>query len=78
MEEYDKHMRKYLLKYVLNDPYEWDRLRIVTFPFDYPTLIVRAPVPWHTQYNLAKQHIERHLFICNKVLLSIRNLWENE
>lgn len=76
--DYNQHMRAYLLKYVLNDPYEWDRLKIQTFPAEYPTMVIRAPVPWHTQYNLSKQSLELHLYICNKVLRDIRDLWTKE
>ncbi|GJQ73710.1 DNAH3 [Trypoxylus dichotomus] len=36
---YSQYMRIFMLKYVLNDPYEWKRLKIETFPVDYPTLM---------------------------------------
>lgn len=75
---YNEHMRWNLLTYVLNDPYEWKRLNIQTFPAVYPTMIIKAPVPWHATYCLAQQLVLRHLYIGNPVLLKIRDLWENK
>lgn len=67
-----------MIKYVLNDPYEWQRLKIQTFPSDYPPMIVKAPVPWHIPFTVGREALFRHLFIGNQVVLSIRDLWENE
>lgn len=78
MNDYDAHMRYYLLKYVLHDPYEWRRLKIQTFPAEYPTMIICAPVPWHISYVLAKQLLVRHLFISNIIMTNIRDLWTDE
>ncbi|KAI4456226.1 dynein heavy chain family protein [Holotrichia oblita] len=75
---YSQYMRIFMLKYVLNDPYEWKRLKIHSFPADYPTIIVKAPVPWHIPFTIGKEALYRRLFIGNRIILSIRDLWENE
>lgn len=73
--DYDKTMRWYLMKYVLNDPSEWHRLKIQTFPAEYPVMVIRAPVPWHTTYVLAQQSMENKYFRCHIVVIKIRDLW---
>lgn len=73
--DYDKAMRWYLMKYVLNDPSEWKRLKIQTFPAEYPVMMIRAPVPWHTGYVLAEQSMERRYFKGHIVVIKIRDLW---
>ncbi|KAK4874901.1 hypothetical protein RN001_014261 [Aquatica leii] len=76
IECYKWEMRWNLFKYVLKDPYEWGRLKIQTFPTEYPTMLVRGPIPWHASYIMGKQLLERHLYISNPVLIKIRELWE--
>lgn len=75
LNDYDQAMRWYLLRYVLNDPSEWRRLKIETFPVEYPVMMIRAPVPWHTAYVLAQQAIERKYFKGHITLIQIRDLW---
>lgn len=74
---YYEKMRLNLLNYILKDPKERDRLKIKWITPDYPTLIIRAPVPWHASYNLNKQLMERHFYNGNIVVLQIRDLWED-
>lgn len=73
--DYDKAMRWYLMKYVLNDPSEWRRLKIQTFPSEYPVMVVRAPVPWHTTYVLSQQALEKKFVKGHIVVIKIRDLW---
>ncbi|XP_023310238.1 dynein heavy chain 3, axonemal [Anoplophora glabripennis] len=68
-------MRKHLLTYILHDPAEWDRLGFKSFPKDFPIMLVRAPVPWHTQYCLSTQYMERHYYNSNIIVRKIRDLW---
>lgn len=51
------------------------RLGFKTFPKDFPTMLVRAPVPWHTQYCLATQYMEKHYYNGNIIVRKIRDLW---
>ncbi|XP_050512273.1 dynein axonemal heavy chain 3 isoform X2 [Diabrotica virgifera virgifera] len=69
------YMRKHLLQYVLKDPAEWIRLRFQTFPSEYPIMLVRAPVPWHTNYCLSTQLMEKHYYNGNIIVRKIRDLW---
>lgn len=78
LKDYNEIMRLNLFKYILKDPVEWRRLNIQTFPVEYPVMVIRAPVPWHTQYNLGKHSLEKHFFIGNIVSLRIRELWEKK
>lgn len=78
LHDYNETMRWNLLKYVLNDPCEWIRLKIQTFPAEYPVIIVRAPVPWHINFEVGQQLLFRHYFVGNPILLRIRDLWLNE
>ncbi|KAF5294393.1 hypothetical protein FQR65_LT10758 [Abscondita terminalis] len=75
---YKREMKWNLFKYILQDPYEKIRLKIKTFPNEYPTMIIRAPIPWHASYVVSKQMLERHLYISNLVLLRIRDLWDEK
>nr|CAI5856319.1 unnamed protein product [Callosobruchus analis] len=68
-------MRKHLLQYVLHDPGEWKRLNFETFPIDFPIMLIRAPVPWHTTFCLNQQLMEKHYYNGNVVLRKIRDLW---
>lgn len=77
IKDYDDVMRLYLLKYVLNDPYEWKRLNIQTFPPEYPIMLVRAPVPWHNAFVIGQQMLFRHYFVGNPILIRVHELWES-
>ncbi|XP_057653134.1 dynein axonemal heavy chain 3 [Diorhabda carinulata] len=68
-------MRKHLLQYVLKDPAEWKRLRFQTFPSDFPIMMVRAPVPWHSTYCISTQLMEKHYYNGNMIIRKIRDLW---
>lgn len=72
---YKLYARYNLFTYILNDPGEYIRLDIEALPKLYPITLVRAPVPWHTQYTLAKQFAERHYHNGNTVIIKIRDLW---
>ncbi len=37
--------------------------------------IIRAPVPWHDDFQYTKEVQEAQLFITNIVLLELQNLW---
>ncbi|CAG9858599.1 unnamed protein product [Phyllotreta striolata] len=70
------YMREHILRYVLKSPAERKRLQFQTFPIiEFPTLLIRAPVPWHTQVVLGKQFMEKHYFNGNIVVRKIRDLW---
>ncbi|XP_018322727.1 dynein heavy chain 3, axonemal isoform X2 [Agrilus planipennis] len=75
---YDDEMRVNLFKYILKDPTEWRRLRIVTFPVHYPILVIRAPVPWHAHYTIAKERILMRWNVGNIVLREITKLWNSQ
>ncbi|XP_017770457.1 PREDICTED: dynein heavy chain 3, axonemal-like [Nicrophorus vespilloides] len=77
-EMYDLYMRECLLEYILNDPYEWKRLKIDSYPSKYPTMLIRAPVPWHIQYVVGRQSLERRFYLGNPLILAIRKLWQDE
>lgn len=55
-------------------PYAF-RLGFKSFPKDFPILLVRAPVPWHTQYCLSTQYMEKHYYNANIIVRKIRDLW---
>ncbi|KAK5640705.1 hypothetical protein RI129_009252 [Pyrocoelia pectoralis] len=78
LQEYDEKMRWNLLKYILKDPTEQERLKIETVPYEYPSMVVRGPIVWHTSYIIGKQLLERHIHIGNRVLMKIRDLWQAE
>ncbi|KAL1497384.1 hypothetical protein ABEB36_008364 [Hypothenemus hampei] len=69
------YMRYNMLFYVLHDPAERKRLRLESCPKFFPILVIRAPVPWHTQFCISQQFLERHYFIGNVVIRKIRDLW---
>ncbi|KAJ9576848.1 hypothetical protein L9F63_006622, partial [Diploptera punctata] len=78
LSDYYISIRKAIFKYIMEDPAQRKRLNILTLPVDYPAIIIRAPVPWHCNYVIASQLLQHKLFICNPVLLCIRDLWELE
>lgn len=75
---YDDKMRVNLLKYLLMDPYERERLNIQTFPFDYPVLTVTAPVPWHINFCVAKNFLQMRYFLGNPAIMAVQYAWEKE
>ncbi|RZC40467.1 DHC N2 domain containing protein [Asbolus verrucosus] len=75
---YEVYSRQNLLHYILKDPKERKRLNVKRVPREYPIMIIRAPVPWHTSFCLSQQLMEKHFYNGNIVILEIRNLWEEK
>lgn len=58
------------------DPEERKHRKIHTFPTVYPSIVIRAPVPWHSTFVISSHMLHHRLFIVNPILLSLRDLWE--
>ncbi|XP_068632055.1 dynein axonemal heavy chain 3 [Battus philenor] len=71
-------MKRCILTYVLEDPYERVRLCISHMPSLWPALMVRAPVPWHTAAVRARQALFFRFYHGNPVLLELRRLWQSK
>ncbi len=63
------------MDYILKDVEERTRLHITAVPRAFPQCIIRAPVPWHEQFNLMKEFNETHLFVTNPMMLELQNIW---
>ncbi|GBP85181.1 Dynein heavy chain 3, axonemal [Eumeta japonica] len=70
-------MRHGLLAYVLEDADERERLGIPFVPSPWPAHVLRAPVPWHNSYTVAKQKTFYRYYEGNPILVELRNLWQN-
>ncbi|XP_064624417.1 dynein axonemal heavy chain 3-like [Lineus longissimus] len=73
--DYELSLRKGIVDYVLMDPDEKGRLHIEWTPRPFPQRIIRAPVPWHHPYRVAKEQNEMGLFITNPIMLDLQNIW---
>ncbi|XP_073944942.1 dynein heavy chain 3, axonemal isoform X2 [Choristoneura fumiferana] len=71
-------MKRCLLAYILEDPSECSRLRIAFLPPLWPTLVVRAPMPWHADYVRARQSMYYRFYEGNPVLVELRRLWNDK
>lgn len=74
--DYNLSLRKAILDYILLDPEERKHLNIHTYPTNYPSIVIRAPVPWHSTFVISSQVLCYKLFIVNPILLCLRDLWE--
>jgi hypothetical protein len=65
-----------LLRYKLLDE-EWRSSRGVRrYPFAWPRLVVRAPLPWHSSVLLGRQFCRHNLFTPHPVLRRLQRLFE--
>lgn len=46
-------------------------------PDKYPSLLIRAPVPWHQQFLIAREFATHNLFATHSVSLELRQLWDS-
>jgi len=74
--DYQHSLRKAILPHILPGLEERKRLKIETYPVDYPAIFIRAPVPWHCTFMASSQMLDHKLFIVNPILLCLRDLWE--
>ncbi|XP_063362018.1 dynein axonemal heavy chain 3 [Cydia amplana] len=70
-------MKRCILSYILEDPAERERLHIAFLPPLWPTCVIRAPMPWHTDYVRAKQAIFFRYYEGNPVLIELRRMWQD-
>lgn len=85
--EYNLAIRRAVLEYILLDEGSRRRLNIMTavaeggpaFPMadDYSPAVVRAPVPWHQSYIVAKQFCRHNLFVTNPLVVRLNRIWIN-
>ena len=40
--------------------------------------VIRAPVPWHQQFLIAREYASHNLFATHPVALEIRRLWDSK
>jgi dynein heavy chain len=73
--EYEKSSRLFLINYMLTDPRQRKFLNINAVPMEWPTFVIRAPVPWHQMKIIATHFMEHNLFITNDIARAIRLIW---
>lgn len=78
LNEYFIAMKESILRCILQDPYEKLRLNIKFFPLRWPSLLVRAPMPWHTSVTVAKQKLYYIYFQGNCILLELKKIWNEK
>ncbi|XP_041362756.1 dynein heavy chain 3, axonemal-like isoform X2 [Gigantopelta aegis] len=76
--DYEYSLRKTIVDYILKDPQEKNRLHIKWTPKPFPQRIVRAPVPWHLTYQQCKSYNDIHLFITNRIMQELQDIWFDE
>ncbi|XP_040829844.1 dynein heavy chain 3, axonemal isoform X1 [Ochotona curzoniae] len=76
--DYYESLMKSIVDYILLDPMEKKRLFINSVPRMFPQRVIRAPVPWHSDFRSAKKWNEEHLHTVNPMMLSLKDLWFTE
>ncbi|CAB0007617.1 unnamed protein product [Nesidiocoris tenuis] len=76
MDNYYLALRTAIVEYVLKDPEERKRLNIETMPYKFPTVVIRAPVPWHASTVVNSQRFDYRFYGGHPVVLKIRELFE--
>uniref|UniRef100_A0A8D0GHK3 Uncharacterized protein n=1 Tax=Sphenodon punctatus TaxID=8508 RepID=A0A8D0GHK3_SPHPU len=76
--DYHISLMKDIVDYVLMDPAERVRLYIRSTPRPFPQRVIRAPVPWHSDYQEMKSWNEGHLFTVNPMMRTLQQLWFTE
>lgn len=75
---YYNALRKAILNYDLCDVVERRRLDIQTLPHEWPPIIIRAPIPWHTNVTIAKHRLSNHYHLGSEIQIALRVLWQTE
>ncbi|CAG0885875.1 unnamed protein product [Darwinula stevensoni] len=75
---YKLSMRRAILEHVLRHPSQRRRLRLRRLPPTYRPCTLKAPVPWHTTFTIAKDFARHHSFVTNPILSRLRNLFLDE
>lgn len=78
LEDYMLAVKESILRYVLQDPYEKLRLNLNLFPRRYPTIVIRAPMPWHTPFTMSKQKLSYIYFQGSCILLELKKIWDEK
>ncbi|XP_050529641.1 dynein axonemal heavy chain 3 isoform X2 [Daktulosphaira vitifoliae] len=74
---YNKVCRKIILDYILMDPNELKRLNIQNYYLpEYPTMLIRGPVPWHHMIYIRKEQLRHNLYIFKNPILLLDKVWE--
>ena len=73
--DHEEAMRKAVVDYVLMDPGERKRVNVPRVPGTFERSLIRAPVPWHGQYVIARQYCRHNLFTLNPVVVRVSHLW---
>ena len=53
------------------------KLAALSQPEKHCSIIIRAPVPWHQQYLIAREFATHNLFATHPVSLEIRKYWDS-
>ena len=76
--DYQHSLQKGIVDYVLKDPLEKQRLKILSVPLEAPHRTIRAPVPWHSSLQQAREAQGVQLFITSQVMLDLQTLWRDK
>ncbi|KAM9844002.1 dynein axonemal heavy chain 3-like [Aulostomus maculatus] len=68
-------VKKSIVDYILMDPEERQRLSINNIPQPFPRRVIRAPVPWASEYRQAHEWQSKHLFTTNPIMLQLEDVW---
>ena len=68
----------FAVDYILKDPDERARVKVKWTPPSFPQHVIRAPIPWHVEYQMAKDYNNLHLFITNPMMQELQVLWYRE
>lgn len=74
---YDTACRKIILDYILMDPDELKRIAIKNYyRLDYPSMLIRGPVPWHHMTIIQKEQLRHNLYNFREPILKLNNVWK--
>ncbi|CAG7816608.1 unnamed protein product [Allacma fusca] len=75
---YNMTLKKAVVDYILLDPEERVRVRVIVVPKVFPKFTIRAPNPWHQNILVCRESIRHSLFITHPVILGIQTLWNTK
>ncbi|KAJ8399893.1 hypothetical protein AAFF_G00406230 [Aldrovandia affinis] len=77
LDTYNFSLKKSIVDYILEDPFERQRLFIPNVPHPFPRRVIRGPIPWASSYKEAQSWQTQHLFTINPMMLHLQDLWLN-
>ncbi|XP_054732574.1 dynein axonemal heavy chain 3-like [Anastrepha obliqua] len=74
-EDFRYYVKRGFLRYLLKSSLERKRLQLEMEPPDFPQLLIRGPVPYKVNVQLARNRIDQLLMISHPIIRALNQLW---